>query len=148
MQRIEIIPSFEEIQAKYKKQAEKITDFKDLWDEIIKDFGKIEILVFASRGAYAGVTWKPLSKRYMKQKQKKYAGKGLLVRTGTLRSRMIKGGWPLKTKNKLIISVAHNVTTPKQLEKRPLINYNFTVAHRWEKIVSKWLEKQVSTDGV
>lgn len=150
---INAIPSFSEIQRKFNALGKKIDDHKTLWELIHKDFGEVEKLVFASKGAYAGSVWEPLKKRYANQKRKSgYAGRGLLVRTGKTKAYLVSGANAIKAKNTLTIRI-NPAKFPMwqnrhQRFKREVFDYTGNIANRWGKITGQWLENEVMKNGV
>lgn len=62
---------------------ERISDLTPIWDEVRDEVFRIEKEQFESEGAAGrGGKWKPLSKRYAEQKQKRFPGAKILERTG------------------------------------------------------------------
>ena len=76
------------------KQAVELTmdDINRMKESIDRKFTEHERGLFASEGASAGEQWQALSPDYAKQKQRRYPGRKILVKTGRLRKSLtVKG---------------------------------------------------------
>lgn len=66
---------------------ERISDLRPIWPDVRDEFWQIEAEQFASEGgAGASGQWKPLTKKYLEQKIKRYGAKPILQASGRLKA--------------------------------------------------------------
>jgi hypothetical protein len=78
---------------KFIRLAKKVGDLRPVWAKFIPEYREIVSQNFEAKGKIMeGARWIPLTKRYLKYKQKKHPGKPLMVVTG----KMMKAGHDFK----------------------------------------------------
>lgn len=72
---------------------EGVQDFSPVWPKVERIVMKMEDEQFESEGKYGGTDWEPLNRTYAEYKAKVYGDRGILVRTGIMRTSLTtKGG--------------------------------------------------------
>lgn len=72
----------------FDKLTKKLTNFEDVWPEVIREFFRIEEDQFESLGHGK---WQPLNPTYAKWKAQHYPGQPLMVREGRLKAGLTGG---------------------------------------------------------
>lgn len=69
----------------FSRFSSNIKDLRPIWDDVAKEFYRIEDEQFATEGGHSGNPWKPLSAKYEKWKESKIPAQMILEWDGTLK---------------------------------------------------------------
>lgn len=130
--------------------ADHISDLRPAWKEIRKNFYENERKQFRTQGGHASGGWKRLSPSYAAQKAKRYPGRTILVRTGTLEKALTHPAhtgsiWiPRKTSVSMGTSLPyakyHQVGT-RRMPSRPPVELTAEQKTQWPKIIHEYIWK-------
>lgn len=80
-----IVDNVAVIDRAFSRFGENISDLRPIWDEVAKEFYRIEDEQFATEGGHSGNAWKPLSAKYEKWKEARIPAQMILEFDGTLK---------------------------------------------------------------
>lgn len=134
----------------FARVGEHLSDLRPIWDDVQKDFWKIEAEQFKSEGAKgASGKWKALSRPYAKQKAQRYGVKTILRASDRLMDSLTgqTGDTVLiKEKNEFGIGTSLSYAMYHQrgggrLPKRPVIDFSDTQ----KRTLSKGIQRDILT---
>lgn len=151
----------EQFNRTFRRLDENFKDLSPIWDDVRDAFWEIEADQFQSEGAKGrSRRWKPLSKRYEKQKIARYGTfaviAGVLRATDSLYKSMTRATGDTvykKTKDSMIVGTsleyaAYHQKGGGRLPKREIISLSEANKRALQKTIQKALVKQIRRSGV
>lgn len=136
---------------------ENITDLRPYWDNVQKEFWRIEEGQFKSENARgASGQWKPLSRPYAKRKAQRYGVKTILRASDRLQSSLAgQTGDTALFKDKMEFGIGTNLeyaryhqTGTKKMPKRPVIDFSESQKDELAKGLQRDILKAMRTTGL
>ena len=146
----------EQVLRAFSRFGDAVKDLTPFWPTIADDFRELEEKQFDTQGGSGSGGWTALSPAYATWKARHYPGKGILVRTGALRSSLTTGGAghiEKKSADRLEIgtsvpyAIYHQKGTRK-MPKRPPVELSEADKMRWSKALHKFLISEAKKEGL
>ncbi len=126
-----------------------ISNMSSLWEVLADDFFKrIEVSQFKTRGAFGSGGWAPLTEPYRVYKAHKFPGRGILVRTGELRTSLTNIGAKGNIYRATPTSVEMGTSIPYagylqhgtgKMVARPPIQLSPLAQRGWDHLIAHWM---------
>jgi phage gpG-like protein len=141
----------------FSRFGDNVRDLRPVWDDVAKEFYRIEDEQFATEGAHSGNAWKPLSAKYEKWKESKIPAQMILEWDGTLKRSLTgpssKGSIREETENELALGSSihyarYHQQGTRKMPRRPPIDLNEGDKRRITKAIHRGLVKRNRRTGL